>query len=174
MAVFNDQGLSAGTAAANFNVSFDPKGSSDFIKSGLISSMGFEVSKPGVYRVKVLVKDTGSNRIGTISQNIFVPDPEKQPISFSGLLLQTYTPAEWAELQKNPAAANPQKMQVDTAFRHYKKGQVLTYTYSMNLSPKIEDSKITLTTKLIKDGQVVFTGATEEAAASAGPKVQSP
>ena len=170
VAVFNDQGIAAGSAAQNFVVAFDPKNASDFMKSGIISTMGFEVSKPGVYRVKVLVKDANSNKIGTISQNIYVPDSEA-PISFSGLLLQTFTPAEYEALQKNPAAANPQKMQVDTAFRHYKKGQVLTYTYALNLSPKISDGKVLLSTKLVKDGQTVFTGAPEELPAVPGQRV---
>lgn len=170
VAVFNDQGIAAGSAAQNFVVAFDPKNINDFMKSGIISTMGFEVSKSGVYRVKVLVKDANSNKIGTISQNIYVPDAEA-PISFSGLLLQTFTPAEYEALQKNPAAANPQKMQVDTAFRHYKKGQVLTYTYALNLSPKISDGKVLISTKLVKDGHTVFTGAPEDLPAVPGQRV---
>lgn len=170
VAVFNDQGLAAGTTAANFNVAFDPKVSEGFLKSGLISSVAFEVTKPGVYRVKVLVKDSGSNRMGTVSQNIYVPDLEKQPISFSGILLQTFSPAEYQELQKNPAASSSQRMQIDTAFRHFKKGQVLTYTYAVNTSLKGGDSKITLNAKLIKDGKVVLSVPAEEAAVTPGGK----
>ncbi len=170
VAVFNDQGLSAGSAAQNFTVSIDPKTAEVFSRSGLISSMAFGVDKPGVYRVKVLVKDSGSNKIGTISQNIYVPDFEKKTIAFSGLLLQTFSAAEWAELQKNPAAANGQKMQVDTAFRHYKTGQVLSYTYALNVSPKSNDAKISLSTKVMKDGQLVLTGNSEELAATPGLK----
>jgi VWFA-related protein len=171
VAVFNDQGLSAGSAAQNFAVSFDPKSLDAFLKSGVISTMGFAVDKPGVYRVKVLVKDSNSNKIGTTSQSLYVPDMNKQPLSFSGLLLQTFTPAEWADIQKNPAAANPQKMQVDTAFRHYKTGQVLTYTYSLGFSPNAGDSKVSITTKLVKDGQTVFNGNAEDAAVQGGQKV---
>jgi VWFA-related protein len=165
VAIFNEDGVTVGSSARNYEVSFDAKSYDNFLKSGVVSNLTFNIQKAGTYRIKVLVKDSKSNKIGTNSQTVFVPDTEKQLIGLSGFLLQNYTAAQWQDLQKNPASANPQKMQIDTAFRHFKKGTVLAFTYALNLSPTLAkngNSKLTLTTKLLKDNQVVFTFAPEE------------
>lgn len=175
-AVFDEQGVAVGSSAKSYELSFDPKSYQDFLKSGVVSNLTFNIQKAGNYRIKVLVKDSVSSKIGTASQNILVPDAEKQSISFSGFLLQNYTAAQWQAFQKNPAttAANAQKMQVDTAFRHFKKGTVLTFNYALNLAPQLSkggDAKVVLTTKLIKAGQVLLTFTPEEVAvAGAGQK----
>ncbi len=170
-AVFNEQGVAVGSSAKSYELLFDPKSYEDFLKSGVVSNLTFNIQKAGNYRIKILVKDSVSGKIGTTSQMILVPDAEKQSISFSGFLLQNYTAAQWQAFQKNPAAAaNAQKMQIDTAFRHFKKGTVLTFNYALNLAPQLSrggDAKVVLTTKLIKAGQVLLSFTPEEVAVAA-------
>ncbi len=171
--IFSEDGFAVGSAARNYTLVFDAKSLDNFNKSGLITNFALTVPNPGIYRVKVLVKDQISGKIGTTLQNILVPDSAKQSMSFSGILLQNFTAAEWREAQKIQRA-NPQKMQTDTAFRHYRKGTVLTYNYGVNFfeaAAKTGDSKLTLTMKLLKDKQPVFTGAPENLPVAAGTKI---
>ena len=172
--VFDESGRPVGSSARNYGVTFDAKSYNEFLKSGLVTSLAFNVPQAGVYRIKVLVKDDNSEKIGTASQSVLIPDAEKQAFAFSGILLQNFTAAEWQALQAKTFTPKPEKMQIDTAFRHYKKGTVLTYNYGVNLfaaAAKKGDSKLTLTMKLLKENQVVFSGTPEDLPVSAGAKV---
>ena len=164
----HQNGIPLGISAKNFSVNFDTKSYNDFLKSGLIHNFRFNVSQSGQYRIKVLVKDNFSNKIGTMSESLNVPDLMKDKLALSGILLQNYTQNEWKFIQANAASNNDdvnKKTQSDTAFRRFKKGTILGYIYGVYISPELtkdNSGKLIATANLLKDNKIVFTGVPEE------------
>lgn len=147
---------------------FDAKSFGEFQKSGIANNFDFNAPRAGVYKIKVLIRDAATKKIGTAGQSIFVPNLSKDEISLSGLLLQNFTAAEWQTLQTNAAeGANliSKKTPNDTSLRRFKKGTILSFIYSVYASPDLTKGgarKLSATTKLLKDGQAILSGKPEE------------
>src|SRR3712207_2427536 len=56
-------------------------------KNGFVCFFTFPVAKPGAYLMRVVFRDASSERIGSASQYIEVPDMKKKRFSLSGIFL---------------------------------------------------------------------------------------
>jgi hypothetical protein len=127
-------------------------------REGIIYTLDLPVKKAGGYQLRVAVRDTVSQRIGSANQFIEVPDLKKNRIRLSGLVL-TGTGSE-----TGPASLATD-LQHSPAVRRLRTGMVLDYSfyiYNPQLDRATKRPKLEAQAVLLKDGEPVFTGTARE------------
>ena len=138
------------------------------VREGLVYYITVPVKKPGAYQLRMSFRDTASERIGSASQFIEVPDIKKNRLTLSSIVLRGNLPNA-NRANANPAEAPPQgqegmdkgSAEASPAVRHFRQGMMLTYgTYIYNARLDKTDNLPRLTTQvqLFRDGKPVFTG----------------
>lgn len=151
------------------------------LHQGLIYIVDVPVKLAGAYQLRVAVRDTASERIGTASQFIEIPDLSRNRLALSGIVLSgidsattsrapnstsasapsaNRTPSSQVETDA-PQTANEPDPQTGAAIRRLRQGMLLDYRYfiynaqldSGNARPRLQTQ-----VRLFRDGQPVFTG----------------
>ena len=136
------------------------------LKEGFVYYFSFPVKKPGAYQLRVAIRDSQTSKVGSASQFIEVPDLKKNRLTISGIVLETFTTAQWQAYSSDqpPTGAasvdlstNPMN---DTSLRKFRRGSILRYGFEVynaslnaaqrpNLSAKI---------RVFRDGALVLDG----------------
>lgn len=144
-------------------------------RNGLVYSFDIPVKKPGSYQLRIAVRDPVTDRIGTATQFIEVPDLSKGRLALSGIYARG---AEAAAASATSAASGesvgllsaPPKIggaenamddtgtQPSAAARRLRRGMALDYSYvifNARRAGNLPQLKIQL--RLLRDGQQVWT-----------------
>src|SRR5438874_1947317 len=138
------------------------------LRDGLVYYVTLPVKKPGAYQLRMSFRDTASERIGSASQFIDVPDIKKNRLTLSSVVLRGTLPNA-NRTNANPADAPPQDQEgldkgsaeASPAVRHFHHGMMLTYgvcIYNAKLDKADNLPKLTMQVQLFRDGKPVFTG----------------
>ena len=144
-------------------------------RDGLVYYVTVPVKKAGAYQLRMSLRDTATDRIGSASQFVEVPDLKKNRLSLSGLALRGYQPPKSNGSSTN--AANSQTANADSpaadqegidkgnaeaspAVRHFHTGMFLSYGFYIYNAHAEKTSAPQLMTQVIlfHDGKPVFTG----------------
>ncbi|OLE52745.1 MAG: hypothetical protein AUG51_16320 [Acidobacteria bacterium 13_1_20CM_3_53_8] len=152
------------------------------MQDGFVYVVTVPVKKPGAYQLRTALRDTASERVGSASQFIEVPDITKNRLSLSGLLVSGVEAARETPPmpQPAPAATTPDAAQtlarsaegesedVDTqagpAVRHLRKGMTLRYGYAIynaQLDSAALKPQLLTQVRIFREGQLIFTGQTQ-------------
>jgi hypothetical protein len=135
----------------------DQKHYEELLKSGIVYSINVPIKKPGAYQTRVVLRDSSSQRIGSATQFIEVPDIKSGRLALSGIALgaqQSLSPGSAAEgvLTANDPNSTP-------AVRIFKQGTSLIYAYEI-LNARTDREKkhqLTIQTRLFRDGEEIPT-----------------
>lgn len=139
------------------------------LKSGFVYMLTLPIKKPGAYQLRVALRDQSSQRVGSASQFVEVPDMKKKRLELSGILLSKGQSA-LAEQQRQGAgpASQPaagQQESFDTAMsaalRRFHQGDALRYSFVIyNARPSTDagQPRLQIQARLFRSGQPVFTG----------------
>jgi VWFA-related protein len=136
------------------------------IKSGLNYMLNVPIKKAGAYQLRIAVRDTVSERTGSASQYVEVPDLSKGYLALSGIAVSSIDPAS-AKLEKASSSAQPKTISTESnaqsspAVRQVHKGMFLDYGYVIyNAQQDRSTGKPNVTTqvRLFRDGQIIFIG----------------
>ena len=89
--------------------------------NGFVYRLHHPVKKPGAYQLRMAVRDANSERVGSASQFIEVPDIYKARLTLSGIVLRANppkNPSEGEGGEQGDASENP-------AVRLFKPGRAL-------------------------------------------------
>src|SRR5207245_2042261 len=98
------------------------------MREGIVYYVTVPLKKPGAYQLRMSLRDTATERIGSASQFIDAPDIKKNRVAISGIVLRgesrgtpaTTTPTPGGEgMEQGNAEASP-------AVRHLNRGMVLS------------------------------------------------
>jgi VWFA-related protein len=144
------------------------------LKDGLIYSLTVPIKKPGAYQLRAALRDEKSERVGSASQFVSVPDFKKSQLALSGLVvtgmteqayqdkiarrragfaLSTQQPAEGEEDQTDPEAS--------PAVRHFRQGLVMQFgyvIYNAQLDKATGQPRLQTQLRLYRDGKLIFKG----------------
>jgi hypothetical protein len=79
----------------------------DALEHGFVYTVNHPVKKPGAYQLRTAVRDAATEKIGSASQFIEVPDLSKGRLTLSGLVVRASRPAAAAATQGTPEQAKP-------------------------------------------------------------------
>ncbi|MBV9926042.1 MAG: VWA domain-containing protein [Acidobacteria bacterium] len=135
-----------------------PEGSLElFKKEGMVYDLNVPVRRPGAYQLRIAVRDTASERTGSASQYVEVPDLSKKRLALSGIVVAS--PAPQAAAQVVPAALTEQE--AAPATRRFRRGALLDYgfvIYNAKADKATGRPQLTIQARLFREGQPVYEG----------------
>jgi hypothetical protein len=146
------------------------------LKNGLIFIMNVPVKKAGAYQLRIAVRDAASERVGSVSQFIEVPDLTKKRVTVSGIIVYGYEPkAGQVGTPATPAASvragqsvngaegaqEEPDPQAGAALRRFRQGMIMNYgyvIYNAQLDKQTRRPQLETQLRLFRDGKLIFTG----------------
>ena len=134
------------------------------MQQGLTYALNVPVKRPGAYQLRVAVRDSATERVGSASQFVSVPDLSKPLLSVSGIAIAGISPAQNVsalgaeQLSRTDVEPEPQ---YGPAARRVKQGMVLEYgyvIYNAAIDKATNRPQLTTQMRLFRDGQLIFTG----------------
>ncbi len=169
---FNENGIPVSQFVKRFDVKVSAKDYEKLLADGIALNLAFAAKPKNSQQLKIAVRDVNTNKTGTVSQTIELPNFDKKPVSLSGIVMQNYTAEEWKNLQSGkPPTDAATRMQANTARRKFKKGTVLSFSYAVYAAPSLL-SKSSAQFTVFKDGKELFKGAAEDLPLAGNGKMQ--
>lgn len=161
LGVFDSNGVSANNGISKTSLRFSPENYQKVQKEGFVYNLETPIIVTGGYQFRIALRDTVSDKVGSASQFIEVPDLKKKNLALSQLIVRNYPLAQWNELisGKNVNFTNERGLFIsNTALREFKRGSVMSYYYVIyntkfdaRTTPKLE-----VQTRLFKDGKLLM------------------
>jgi VWFA-related protein len=136
------------------------------LRDGILYFVTVPIKKPGVYQLRVAVRDESSERVGSASQFVEVPDIKNNRLTLSGIILEgtsltTTKPAGASEQASTVNTAQNGEGEVinsvnSAAVRQFHVGEVVQYAFAVyNAHPdKVTGQpKVQLQMRLFRSGQ---------------------
>lgn len=126
------------------------------LQQGLTYTLNVPVKQPGAYQVRMAVRDAASEKVGSASQFIEVPDLTKGSLTISGIILTGISMK--AATESATEAPDPQ---AGPAVRRLKQGMALDYgyvIYNALLDKDTNKPQVTTQMRLFRDGKPIFSG----------------
>jgi len=159
---FGDNGVPIDQIGRTYQIKLPNDDYKRIMKDGLVYYVTVPVKKPGAYQLRVSLRDSASDRVGSASQFIDAPDIKKKRLALSGLVVRVQS----ANQSVNAAMATQSEgreegdAETSAAVRHFKAANVMTYAFYVYNAKLDTTSHPQLMTqvKLFRDGAEVFTG----------------
>lgn len=139
------------------------------VKDGFTYNLSVPIKKAGAYQLRTALRDVTSERVGSASQFIEVPDIKKNRLTLSGLMVRG---TSMQAFQKSGSDVSGQGQNADDtvdesdtnvnpAVRQFKPGLVMVYAlaiYSAQLDKATTKPQLQTQLKLFRDGRQVYAG----------------
>jgi hypothetical protein len=159
---FGDNGVVVEQTGRTYTLQLPEETYKRVARDGLVYYITVPVKKPGAYQLRMSLRDTATDRIGSASQFIEVPDVKKNRLALSGLILRGYA-------NRNAQAENPSgdqegidkgNAEASPAVRRFHSGMFMNYAFFIYNAHSEKGAAPQLSTQvnLFHDGKPVFTG----------------
>lgn len=137
------------------------------LNEGFTYNLTVPVKKAGAYQLRTALRDASSERVGSASQFIEVPDIKKNRLALSGILMrgmpvQMFQKRESGSAQKeNTDDSVDESAYANAAVRQFKQGLIMVYTlvvYNAQLDKASGRPQLQTQVRMFLNGQQVFTG----------------
>ncbi|HSK71210.1 MAG TPA: VWA domain-containing protein, partial [Pyrinomonadaceae bacterium] len=151
---FGDNGVPIDRYSKNYTLEAAEDVYRNIMENGFVYTLPVPIKKSGAYQFRIALLDTNSNKVGSASQFIEVPDIKKR-MALSNIVLDNFTAKEWQEVKLDGNGGNSEKTVLfDTVLRRFKVGTIVLYDYFV-YNPK-NSRQIETQLRLIKDGKIVY------------------
>ncbi len=131
------------------------------MKEGFLFYLNDPMKSSGMFLMRAVVRDAGSERIGSASQYVEVPDTRKRQLALSGIVLKLAPSELLAKGGVVPMEDKEGWGQGGPALRRYLPGQAILYGYAV-INPKFKGSskefKAGAQVRIFRNGRLLFTG----------------
>src|SRR6266566_2973904 len=143
-------------------------------RDGFVYSLTVPVKKAGAYQLRTALRDHESDRVGSASQFIEVPDVKKNRLVVSGIIVTAMDPQTVKQQAATGGAADNQSpvnksaeptpegnLTNSAAMRQFKQGQILQYsfaTYNPHLDKATGQPHLRSQVRMFRDSKPIFTG----------------
>lgn len=179
---FGDNGIPVDQLGRTYNLQLPDVWYQRAQRDGLVYNVTVPLKKAGAYQLRVSLRDSSTERIGSASQFVEVPDLKKNHLAVSGIVLRGDNPERTASAPaakpsptpggSEPAAAtdsaeqsqqpaDQQNPAASPAVRHFTRGMSMNYLfviYNAKFDKATNKSQLTSQVRLFRDGQPVFSG----------------
>jgi VWFA-related protein len=181
---FGDNGVPVDQIGQTYSLQLPETLYQRVLRDGLVYYVTVPIKKPGAYQLRISFRDTSTERIGSASQFVEVPDLKKNRLAVSGIIVRGENPGERATARAaaSPSASAPgnqastgadsattqdqeavdqRNPEASPAVRHFARGLLMDYLfiiYNARLDKTTNKSQLISQVRLFRDGQPVFTG----------------
>jgi VWFA-related protein len=149
--VFDANGKAVDKFSNTMQLNLQPATHDAVLKRGLLATRTLNV-KPGVYQVRLFVRETGSGLIGTANDYIEIPDMKANRLSTSSLFVSGQAVEEGKVV--NTAGEGGTASQ-----RRFARGGEFTYSlviYNPKLDAKTKEPQLEIRSRILKGSKVVY------------------
>lgn len=156
------------------------------LQDGFVYTVIVPIKKPGAYQLRVALRDHGSERIGSASQFVEVPDIKSGWLMLSGVLVIGVDPSDLKKPEPSRAgnsvaneggsqsAEDPEAMDPtnSVAVRQFNRGQFVQYgvsVYNAELDKTAGRPHLQISVRLFHDNRPVLTGEPQEVNSTTAP-----
>lgn len=151
---FGDNGIAVDTFSKNYTLEIPEKVHQNMLANGFVYTLTVPIKKAGAYQFRIALRDTVSDKVGSVSQFIEVPNIKKRMV-LSNLVLDNFTTDEWKKISLGGNRDDSERsVLLDATLRQFKNGTILRCDYVI-YNPK-QSRQIETQLRLIKDGKVVY------------------
>jgi hypothetical protein len=130
------------------------------MKEGFLFLLEHPVKKPGGYQVRMAIRDTNTQRVGSASQYVEVPDLIKGHLELTSIFLQEATAASSSAVSstgQSEGHVQSENPLTSAAVRSFPQGAVVAYTFRiLNAhTDSVGLPQLDLETRLFRDGKQV-------------------
>jgi VWFA-related protein len=153
IAAYRDDGRATILAERNFQVNLPPAEYRSWLEYALSFSFQMKLPGPGAWQIRVVVADSASDRLGSATRFVDIPDVPQGGLALSGLSLRGAPPADNA----------PPDPRTEPAVRIFKPGQscVFRSTVFNPLAGPDKQSTLQVQSRIFAAGRVVMDGKPE-------------
>jgi VWFA-related protein len=157
MAAYRDDGRSTTLVERDYQVNLRPAEYRYWLEYGLRFAFQMKLPGPGAWQIRAVVADSASDRIGSATRLVEIPNVPQGGLALSGLNLRGASPA---------ADNAPPDPRADPAVRIFKPGQgcVFRYTVFNPLTSTDRQSTLRVQSRIFADGRLVMDGKPERVA----------
>ena len=159
---FGDNGVPIDQLGRTYQIKLSDDDYKRIIRQGLVYNLTVPVKKAGAYQLRISLRDSASDRVGSASQFLDAPDIKKKRLALSGLVVRGQLASQSGNAVMVTQSEGREEGDAETsaAVRHFKTGNVMTYAFYIYNAKLDSTSHPQLTTqvKLFRDGAEVFTG----------------
>jgi hypothetical protein len=156
---FGDNGVPIDQLGRNYQIRMSDQEFQRVNKDGIVYYLTVPIKKPGAYQLRVSLRDTATERIGSASQFVEAPDIKKKRLALSGILVDIENSGN---ASPNGAEGGARKgSEAGPALRRFQRGMVLNYgffIYNARLDKTTSRPQVTTQVRLFRDGKEVFKG----------------
>lgn len=156
--VFGENGRILNSLNRSYRVKISRDDYQKAVDKGFVYFMNVPFKKPGAYQLRIALQDMKTKKIGAANQFIEVPNLEKNRLTLSGVILQTYTNEEWSAQNVSTGETKKTQTATATAIRKFKQGSILQFSYAVYNAKNRPGTNFKSQTRLYRDGQLVFEG----------------
>ena len=177
---FNDDGKVVDSVGETHKLTLPDKIYQRALSSGLVYSLNVPIKNAGAYQLRVAVRDEKSQRVGSASQFIQVPDIKKDRLTLSGIALSSYDPREEKNITSEADKQLTGELTGNTllthgALRRFRSGHVLQFAYiiyNAKLDKSTNQPQLTTQLKLFHNGKEIYSGKETDYDAKAQPDLK--
>lgn len=166
---FGDNGAIVDQIGQTYTLEIPEEHYERVLTNGMVYTINFPVKKAGAYQMRVALRDAGTEKIGTASQFIDVPDLKNNRLAMSGIVLNGYDlKAQNNDVKRTEDGLNVEEGVIpeaspltQAAMRRFRSGNVLQYgffIYNANLDNTTKLPQLITQIKLFRDGQMIYQG----------------
>jgi hypothetical protein len=156
---FGDNGVPVDYTGQTYTLELPDADYQRAMKQGLVYNITVPVKKHGAYQFRMALRDTATDRIGSVNQFIEVPDLGSKRLALSGVVVSGKSLAAGGANSNSPTPADPE---ASPAVRHLRQMMRLEYgllVYNAELDKASGKPQLTTQIRLFRDGKQVFTGS---------------
>ncbi len=161
---FGENGVPVDQLSQTYTINIKGDAYQQVLKRGFVYHFTFPVKKPGGVQMRVAVRDSAKNTVGSANQFVDIPNLKKNRLTLSGMIFESMTPAQWARIASDGSAYTEIRESTDplydTSLRQFKKDSILRYGVEIyNARPgQSGRSNLTKQVRIFCDGKVFFEG----------------
>lgn len=151
---FGDNGAAIDKLSKVYTIEVSETVYQNMLKNGFVYTLSVPVKKTGAYQFRIALRDTFSDKVGSASQFIEVPNIKKK-LALSNIILDNFTTAEWQKIRTGGSRDEDERSALlDTTLRQYKRGTILYYNFVI-YNPK-PNNRLESQMRLINDGKIAY------------------
>ncbi|MEQ1923497.1 MAG: VWA domain-containing protein [Pyrinomonadaceae bacterium] len=162
---FGDNGIPVDELAKSYSVNLKPEAYQRVLKEGFVYHFTFPIKKAGSYQLRVALRDSSAEKVGSANQFIDVPDLKKNRLTLSGIVFESIPGEQWAKAVADPALTSELRKNtdplIDTSLRQFRAGAMVWFGYDIYNAKLRPDHRADLSVQIniFRDGLPVYKGS---------------
>lgn len=159
---FGDNGVPVDEYSKGYTINVKEEAYQRIREKGFVYYFTFPVKKPGGYQLRVAIRDSVGNKVGSANQFVEIPNLKKNRLTLSGIVFESMPFDVWQRLSTDVSSYAEIKKttdpMTDTSQRQFQNGSVLRYgveIYNAKLDGA-RKSSLTSQIRIFRDGKKMF------------------